>query len=159
MPEFIRVSSGYINFDQIRPDPAVGDYVSDDFDVPPYLPPGLTYLYMKTILVRVLGRRAFNTLVQGNVGHVEHDIILLAFTIILFYMQRGDGISDLQTTLIVNLLAKRTSGLATNISDATNRAFALIGACGFDSDYQKHIEHVLIAENVMHSPWWVNVNY
>lgn len=154
--EFVRHRNNFESLDRTLPDPNVGDYVSDDFDVPPPLPIGYTYLYLKTILVRVLGRHVFQRLFNLN-DHIDRDAIMLAFTIVLTYLHKSEGPMDLQSSLILNLVARRVNAMAAHQDQAYRHALTLLDHMVLPDEYRAYLKRVLVNRSILSSPWWTVV--
>ena len=159
MDKFIRFTGVYQDFKPNKVDTTLSDWAADGWSEEPKFALGYSYVQMKAILIQILGRRVLETLMRSEGKLVDQPSFTLAWTIVYHYIHRPDPTYDLQTSLIVNLIASKSNTQALNKAKAFSVADRYVEQCGFDAAYSQSIKECLFEGGALSSLWWSMIHY
>lgn len=169
MNDFERNLTGFPELDVRLPDPRVADYTSDGFATSPCSLPWANYRKVKSLLLMVLGNRVFEALFRlpdPKRRQLNGETLKTAANILGEYVAKPSPDNDLQSTLIVNVIAKRatiaSNGVRASEFEAAQTAEIdrVFAACELDADYVTHLKSKLHGDDgVLSTPWWTPIYY
>ncbi len=159
MDKFIRFTGVYQDIKPNKVDTNLSDWSTDGWSQEPKFALGFSYVEMKAALIKILGRRVLDTLMTSEGKLIDQSSFTLAWTIVYQYVNRPDPTYDLQTSLIVNLIASKSNTQALNKAKAFSIADRLVEQCGFDAPYAQSIKEYLFEGGALSSLWWSMIHY